>query len=234
MVGEHAHKIKGKVISASIEKRVDLTAEHFKIWLRPSEPFEFESGQYCTLGVDGIERPYSIVSSPSEELLELFVERIPPPEGHLTPLLHAPSRFVARNGVTCLNCASNNYLDLAGHPRLRQRAAEALEQDGTSSGGSRLLGGDLIGAAGPAMLGNRQAQMTAQGVVLILGAEKALGLEDRHDLLTELGEDAGLVDTQDEAVHRAADEPALDLVGDGLGRADEVRSPAPEPLGGLA
>ncbi|MEO8465044.1 MAG: ferredoxin--NADP reductase [Gammaproteobacteria bacterium] len=89
MTGEHPHKIKGKVINASIERRVDLTAEHFKIWLRPSEPFEFEPGQYCTLGVDGIERPYSIVSSPREELLELFVELIPSPEGHLTPLLHA-------------------------------------------------------------------------------------------------------------------------------------------------
>jgi ferredoxin/flavodoxin---NADP+ reductase len=89
MTGEHPHKIKGKVVEAAIERRVDLTAEHFKIWLRTKERFEFEPGQYCTLGVDGIERPYSIVSSPDEELLELFVELIPPPEGHLTPLLHA-------------------------------------------------------------------------------------------------------------------------------------------------
>jgi ferredoxin--NADP+ reductase len=88
MTGEHAHKIKGKVINASVERRIDLTAEHFKIWLRPTEPFAYEPGQYCTLGVDGIERPYSIVSSPREELLELFIELIPPPEGHLTPLLH--------------------------------------------------------------------------------------------------------------------------------------------------
>ena len=36
-----------------------------------------------------MERPYSIVSSPREPLLELFVELIPPPVGHLTPLLHA-------------------------------------------------------------------------------------------------------------------------------------------------
>ena len=89
MTGDQPHKIKGKVIGASIERRIDLTAEHFKIWLRPTEPFAFEPGQYCTLGVDGIERPYSIVSAPREELLELFVELIPSPEGHLTPLLHA-------------------------------------------------------------------------------------------------------------------------------------------------
>jgi ferredoxin--NADP+ reductase len=89
-VTEHRpHRIKGKVTTATIERRVDLTPEHFKIWLKVAEPFTFEPGQYCTLGVDSVERPYSIVSSPREPLLELFVERIPPPEGHLTPLLHA-------------------------------------------------------------------------------------------------------------------------------------------------
>jgi ferredoxin--NADP+ reductase len=88
---DRPHVIKGKVTRADIVKRVDLTAEHFKIWLRPAEPFPFEPGQYCTVGVDGVERPYSIVSSPREPLLELFVELIPPPVGHLTPLLHALS-----------------------------------------------------------------------------------------------------------------------------------------------
>lgn len=89
MTGDRPHVIKGRVVSATIERRVDFTPEHFKIWLRPAEPFPFEPGQYCTLGVTNVERPYSIVSSPSEPLLELFVELIPPPEGHLTPLLHA-------------------------------------------------------------------------------------------------------------------------------------------------
>ena len=82
-------RIKGKVTTASVVRRADLTPELFKLWLRCAEPFTFEPGQYCTLGVDGIERPYSIVSSPHEALLELFVELIPPPVGHLTPLLHA-------------------------------------------------------------------------------------------------------------------------------------------------
>ena len=85
---DRPHVIKGKVTSAAIVKRVDMTPEHFKIWLRCEEPFTFEPGQYCTLGVAGVERPYSIVSSPREPLLELFVELIPPPLGHLTPLLH--------------------------------------------------------------------------------------------------------------------------------------------------
>jgi ferredoxin/flavodoxin---NADP+ reductase len=85
---DRPHQIKGKVISATIVRRVDLTREHFKIWLRTAEPFPFEPGQYCTVGVGGVERPYSIVSSPREPLLELFVELIPPPLGHLTPLLY--------------------------------------------------------------------------------------------------------------------------------------------------
>ena len=89
MTHDRPHQIKGRVITATIERRVNLTAEHFKIWLKVAEPFTFKPGQYCTVGVGNVERPYSIVSSPHEPLLELFVERIPPPEGHLTPLLHA-------------------------------------------------------------------------------------------------------------------------------------------------
>jgi ferredoxin--NADP+ reductase len=79
---------KAKLPTASIVKRVDFTADHFKLWLEPREPFAFVPGQYCTIGVDGIERPYSIVSSPREPLIELFVELIWPPNGRLTPLLH--------------------------------------------------------------------------------------------------------------------------------------------------
>lgn len=73
---------------ATVIRRVDFTPDHFKLWLEPAEAFTFLPGQYCTVGAAGIERPYSIVSSPREELIELFIERIPPPEGHLTPLLH--------------------------------------------------------------------------------------------------------------------------------------------------
>ena len=52
------------------------------------EGFTFKPGQYCTLGVNGIERAYSISSAPYEEDLELFVELVPPPDGNLTPLLN--------------------------------------------------------------------------------------------------------------------------------------------------
>ena len=61
----------------------------------------------------------------------------------LPSAFEAPSKFIVRNGITRLNCASNNYLDLAGHPLLRERALKALQEAGTGSGGSRLLGGNL-------------------------------------------------------------------------------------------
>jgi ferredoxin--NADP+ reductase len=74
--------------SARIVERRDVTDDLWIIKLEPSVPFTFKPGQYCTIGVEGIERPYSIVSAPEEPLIELFIERVPPPEGQLTPLLY--------------------------------------------------------------------------------------------------------------------------------------------------
>ncbi len=59
----------------------------------------------------------------------------------------APGKWVMRDAggerKRCLNLASNNSLDLASHPRILQRAEEALRRFGAGSGGSRLLGGNL-------------------------------------------------------------------------------------------
>ena len=71
-----------------IKNREDLTNDLWKIWIEPEEKFNFDPGQYCTVGYNNIERPYSIVSSPNEDLIELFVELIPEPLGNLTPLLY--------------------------------------------------------------------------------------------------------------------------------------------------
>jgi ferredoxin--NADP+ reductase len=74
---------------ATILKRVDYTSDLFSIKLDKKPDFIFKSGQYITIGVDGLERPYSIVSAPEEPFVELFIERIPPEEGgQLTPVLH--------------------------------------------------------------------------------------------------------------------------------------------------
>ena len=58
------------------------------MWLKPEEKFDFKPGQYCTIGSGGIERAYSIASSPDEDQIELFIELVPPPDGNLTPLLN--------------------------------------------------------------------------------------------------------------------------------------------------
>ena len=71
---------------AKLVDRRDITEDLMVIKLEPEEgPFTFKPGQYCTLGLDGIERAYSIVSAPHEPLLEIFVELVP--DGALTPRL---------------------------------------------------------------------------------------------------------------------------------------------------
>ena len=76
-----------KLSEVKILDRNDITAELFIMWITKPDGYTFKPGQYCTIGRDGIERAYSIVSSPHEESLELFVELVPPPTGVLTPKL---------------------------------------------------------------------------------------------------------------------------------------------------
>jgi ferredoxin-NADP reductase len=69
---------------AKLVSRRDITPDLMVIKLEPQPgPYRFKPGQYCTLGIDGIERAYSIVSAPHEPHLEIFVELVP--EGELTP-----------------------------------------------------------------------------------------------------------------------------------------------------
>jgi ferredoxin/flavodoxin---NADP+ reductase len=65
--------------------RRDLRPDLMVIRLEPEVRYTFSPGQYCTIGLEGTERPYSIVSSPHEPTLELFVELVP--HGTLTPRL---------------------------------------------------------------------------------------------------------------------------------------------------
>ena len=80
--------IKGRFTTCELVKREDLTEDLVKFWIKPAQDYTFKPGQYCTIGVEGIERPYSISSSPDEEFIELFIEIVPVEHGgHLTPLL---------------------------------------------------------------------------------------------------------------------------------------------------
>lgn len=76
-----------KLASVVIKRRQNIAKDLFLMWIDKPKGYTFKAGQYCTIGYNGIERAYSIVSAPHEELLELFVEVVPPPEGMLTPLL---------------------------------------------------------------------------------------------------------------------------------------------------
>ncbi|MYC29124.1 MAG: ferredoxin--NADP reductase [Chloroflexi bacterium] len=69
---------------ANLVYRRDITEDLMVIKLEPLDgPFSFKPGQYCTLGKEGVERAYSIVSAPHEPQLEIFVELVP--DGELTP-----------------------------------------------------------------------------------------------------------------------------------------------------
>ena len=64
------------LIESKIIQRLDLSDCMLKLWILKPENYSFKPGQYCTIGVDGIERAYSIASSPDENFLELFVELV--------------------------------------------------------------------------------------------------------------------------------------------------------------
>ena len=73
--------------TAALVERIDFTEDLAIMKMRPKEQMTFKPGQYCTLGLEGIERAYSIVSAPHERDLEIFVELVPYPDGALTPLM---------------------------------------------------------------------------------------------------------------------------------------------------
>ena len=80
-----------KYAAAVITSRRDLAADLWVIRIRPDIELPYRPGQYVTLGLPRngrvIERPYSICSSPSEEEIELFIERVP--DGELSDPLYA-------------------------------------------------------------------------------------------------------------------------------------------------
>ena len=78
---------KPKLAEVQVLRREDLTPDLLLMWIERPDGFTFKAGQYCTIGRDGVERAYSIVSAPHEQDLELFLELVPPPDGVLTPKL---------------------------------------------------------------------------------------------------------------------------------------------------
>lgn len=91
--------IKKTLPVALVVKRQDITDDLMKLWLEPPQEFQpFKPGQYCTIGVNGIERPYSIASAPHEALIELFLELIP--DKFRTPKSLTPMLWKLHEGDT--------------------------------------------------------------------------------------------------------------------------------------
>lgn len=78
-----------RLATTKIIERRDLTPELMIMKFEKPPDFTFIPGQYCTVGIDGIERPYSMVSAPHEPFIELFFELVPASlrtDKSLTPL----------------------------------------------------------------------------------------------------------------------------------------------------
>src|SRR5690606_25451162 len=76
--------------------------------------------------------------------LTAYLEQLEP-AGLLRRLRPLPQtgRRVEVDGKPLINLASNDYLGLSQHPRLKAAAIEAVERWGTGSGASRLVTGHL-------------------------------------------------------------------------------------------
>ena len=80
-----------KYMPAVITRRIDHAEDLFTIWVRPEEGLTFKPGQYVAFGVEDhtskvLERAFSIVSSPVEDQLEFYIERVK--GGALSPRLY--------------------------------------------------------------------------------------------------------------------------------------------------
>ncbi|MEA5466724.1 8-amino-7-oxononanoate synthase [Leptothoe sp. PORK10 BA2] len=90
------------------------------------------------------------------------------------------------DGQPCLNFASNDYLGLAGDPRLAAAAADAISSYGTGSTGSRLLSGQRpihreLEQAIAQLKGTDDAMVFSSGYLANLGTLAAL--VDHRDLI---------------------------------------------------
>ena len=79
-----------KYASATVTSRRDLAPDLWVIRIKPDVELPYRPGQYVTIGLPRngrvIERPYSICSAPTEQEIELFIERVP--DGELSDPLY--------------------------------------------------------------------------------------------------------------------------------------------------
>ena len=161
-------------LTARIERREDHTDDLATFWLRPERPVAFRPGQYVTLALPGaisgrmVKRPYSVLSAPQEEVLELFVERVE--GGELTPSLfeRGPGDEVGLRGraagAFALDTACTHHVmacTVTGVAPFLSMLRDATASGATTSGarGHRFL--IVYGASGPADLGPYADELAA-------------------------------------------------------------------------
>ncbi|MCX7934273.1 MAG: 8-amino-7-oxononanoate synthase [Planctomycetota bacterium] len=103
----------------------------------------------------------------------------------LRPLASGSGPWVECRGKRYLNLASNNYLDLAGHPRLQEAVAKAVAKWGWGSGAAALISGwtevhEALALRLAAFKGAEDCVLFPTGYQANLGA---LGLLQDGDLL---------------------------------------------------
>jgi len=104
----------------------------------------------------------------------------------LKPLRPAGPGRVCINDVEYLNFSTNDYLGLAGHPRLLEESQKALKEYGTSSSASRLMSGDLsihhqLEEMTADFMGKEKAVLFGSGYLANIGLISALC--DRKDVI---------------------------------------------------
>lgn len=82
------------------------------------------------------ERANSLWASEIEELKERNLYRVMP------KVFGMPGRIVRFNGIEKLNFSGNNYLGLAGHPKIIQGCVQAAQAYGAGATASRLIAGN--------------------------------------------------------------------------------------------
>lgn len=96
------------------------------------------------------------------------------------PSASAAGPSVIRDGRRLLNFSSNNYLDLAAHPRVVARACREVQEWGAGSGGSRLITGaldlhDALETRISRFKGTEAALLFSSGYLANMGLVQAFG-----------------------------------------------------------
>lgn len=121
-----------KYAHATIVKPEDFSSDLWSFRVQPDIPFPFTREQYAIRGIerDGqvVERPYSIVSSPHESELELFIELVP--DGLLTPLAVGAELLLRTHADELGGSPENSTAYLCGHPGVVENARVILVRRG--------------------------------------------------------------------------------------------------------